>query len=471
MKTHQSNQTHPANARPLAGKLPRPARYGMLAGAALILLYASSARALLTDYQAAVTNEPGLISYYTFEQSDASDAYGTNNGTLVGTTVFTNGVGGAGKALLLVGTGRADLGIVDAFAFSSDTGSVEAWVQAGNLGGNACIAANRNGLSRWSLHMNSDKSGIGMWNGAAYDTIPIPNPGTAWHHMVAVFDSGNFTLYWDGVLAGTTPCVLGYTDVTQSTQLGSNNPDVQGESWVGMLDEVALYSAALTPEAVQAHYQAFFAGNPPLITKQPQSGTYLPGVALTLSVQANGPNLAYQWYKGTGSLGGQTTSRLLLPSLAAGDAGTYQVIITNVAGAVTSTPAIIALSSTLPAALVHYQTAISNEASLISYYTFDHLLPEDVFDGNQGTLYGNAGFGPGIGGAPGSGAYARWGRSRPAWHRACLRLRLRPGHGRGLDPRGLDQPRLLCLHVRGSQWGPYRLECAPCSRQGRDHRL
>ena len=88
-----------------------------------------------------------------------------------------------------------------------------------------------------------------------------------------------------------------------------------------MLDEVAIYADALTPEAVQAHYEAFFAGNPPVITKQPQGGTFMPGAALTLSVQATGPNLACQWYKGAAALAGRTTNTLSFPSLAAGDAG------------------------------------------------------------------------------------------------------------------------------------------------------
>ena len=323
----------------------------------------------------------------------------------MGTTAFAAGVGGAGKALLLDGTGWMDLGVVEDFAFDDTTGSVEAWVQAGNLGGvNGCIVANRDGASHYSVHMNGDKSGIGMWNGGTYyPTISIPNPSTNWHHLVIVFDSGNFTVYWDGALAGSTPRPLGYTDHTLPTELGSSSPSVMSEGWVGMLDEVAFYADALTADAIQAHYQAFFAGAPPVITKQPLGGTYLPGVARTLSVMATGPNLAYQWYKGTTALTGMTTNTLSFPSLSAGDVGTYSVTVTNVGGVVTSTPAMIALSSSLPVALTRYQTAISNETSLISYYTFDRLTPTDVFGPNNGTLAGTADWGEGIGGGPDQG--------------------------------------------------------------------
>ena len=371
----------------------------------LALLWPSPARATLANYQTAVTNTASLISYYTFELNDATDVYGTNSGTLMGTTAFATGVGGAGKALLLDGTGRVNLGVVPDFVFADTTGSAEAWVQAGNLGGvNATIFANQDGATGWAIHMNGDKSGIGMWNGGTYfPTLSIPNPSTNWHHLVSVFDSGNWTVYWDGAFVATTPRPLGYTDPIVATQIGSTSSTGNAEGWVGMLDEVAFYADALTPETVLAHYQAFFAGAPPVITKQPLGGTYLPGVARTLGVKATGSGLAYQWCRGTTALTGKNDTTLSFPSLGAGDVGTYSVIVTNVGGSVTSAPATIALSSSLPGALVRYQTAISNEASLISYYTFDRLTPTDVFGPNNGTLAGTADWGQGIGGGPGQG--------------------------------------------------------------------
>jgi hypothetical protein len=400
MKAEVVARIHQATGQPF---LETMSRLGAFAGVALALLWPTPARALLAEYQAAVTNEPSLISYYTFDQSNAADARGTNNGTLMGTTAFAAGVGG-GNALSLSGAGRVNLGVVEDFAFTNDdTGSAEAWVKAGSFKDNACIFANRDGYSRWDVHMNSDKLGIGMWNGGTYyPTVAIPNPSTNWHHLVVVFADAYFTVYWDGALAGTVSRPLGYTDFTKSTQIGSPSPSANSEGWVGMLDEVAIYADALTPEAVQAHYQAYFAGNPPVITKQPRGGTYVPGAALTLNVQATGPSLSYQWYKGATLLSGKTTNTLTFPGLAAGDAGTYSVRVSNTTAVVTSSNATIALAA-LPTPLVHYQTAVSNEASLISYYTFDRLLPEDVIGPNEGTLAGTATWAAGIGGGSAQG--------------------------------------------------------------------
>jgi hypothetical protein len=151
------------------------ARAVALSLGAVALIWATPARALLADYQTAVTNTASVISYYTFEQNNAADVRGPNPGTLMGTTAFAAGVGGVGKALRLEGTGRVNLGVVATFAFDDTTGSVEAWVQAGNLGGlNCTLFATRDGGTRYSLHLNANKAGIGFWNGGAYSTISIP---------------------------------------------------------------------------------------------------------------------------------------------------------------------------------------------------------------------------------------------------------------------------------------------------------
>jgi hypothetical protein len=396
---HQSNAM---NSRHLQPSVFRAAGNALL-GAGLICT--ATAWATLGDYQTAVTNETSLISYYTFDQSNAADVRGTNHGTLMGTTAFATGAAGFGTGLSLGGAGRVNLGVVEDFAFANDdNGSAEAWVKAGNLTGAACIFANRDGYSRWDVHLEQNKLGIGMWNGGAYfPTIPIPNASTNWHHIVVVFDNAFFTVYWDGALAGTVSRALGFTDFTKSTQIGSVSPTSNNsENWVGTVDEVAIYADALTPAAVLAHYQAMSANTPPVITKQPQGGIYLTGAAATLSVQASGPNLGYQWYRGVTAQSGKTNSTLTFPSLSAGDTGTYSVIVSNATATVTSSNAAISLAA-LPAQLVSYQTAISNETSLISYYTFDRLVPEDVFGANEGTMAGTAGWDVGIGGGAARG--------------------------------------------------------------------
>ena len=85
----------------------------------------------------------------------------------------------------------------------------------------------------------------------------------------------------------------------------------------------------------------------PAILSQPGSQTGVLGEAVNFSVTATGGALAYQWKKGTLALAdgekvsGATSAILTLSNLATNDAGTYSVVVTNVAGTTSSTGAIL----------------------------------------------------------------------------------------------------------------------------------
>jgi len=358
----------------------------------------------LADYQTVATNEPSLISYYSFDQSNAVDNKSTNNGTLIYSPGFVTGIHDSGMALSLNGTNWVNLGSVGDFTFTNDdSGSIEAWVKAGSLAGNGVILANREGASRWQINMTQTKLAIGSWNTGSYLTIPIPNASTNWHHIAAVYFDGQLTVYWDGVAAGTIFHPLGYTDPIKPTQIGNPGPYfVSSETWVGQIDEVAIYADPLTPGTIAAHYEAIFLGDPPVITKQPQGGSFVAGASPALTVAATGPQLSYQWFKGVAPLSGQTNATIALANLTPGDAGTYTVQVSNTAAVVTSSNAVISIDP-LPTKLANYQAAVSNETSLISYYPFDKMTPTDSKGLHDGTLAGSAGWDVGVGGGSARG--------------------------------------------------------------------
>jgi hypothetical protein len=95
----------------------------------------------------------------------------------------------------------------------------------------------------------------------------------------------------------------------------------------------------------------------PAISTQPLSHALYPGGSINLSVVASGGGLKYQWSKGSTAISGATLSNYQVPSVVAADAGSYSVVITNSAGAITSAPAVITILT--PAA--GYETAIVND--------------------------------------------------------------------------------------------------------------
>lgn len=81
---------------------------------------------------------------------------------------------------------------------------------------------------------------------------------------------------------------------------------------------------------------------PPEITTQPVSPTVVAGYGVNLSVGASGhAPLRYQWRFGAVPLAKETNSILGLTNVQTNNAGSYSVVITNIAGAITSSPAIL----------------------------------------------------------------------------------------------------------------------------------
>lgn len=75
----------------------------------------------------------------------------------------------------------------------------------------------------------------------------------------------------------------------------------------------------------------------PLIVTQPVSRIATLGTAATLEVAATGfPAPTYQWRRNGAAIGGATSTTLTFPRINAGDAGRYDVVVTNALGSVTS---------------------------------------------------------------------------------------------------------------------------------------
>ncbi|MCS0631169.1 DUF3500 domain-containing protein [Telluria mixta] len=90
----------------------------------------------------------------------------------------------------------------------------------------------------------------------------------------------------------------------------------------------------------------------PAIVTQPLPATILAGTTQTLRVEATGAGLAYQWYKDGNAIAGATQ-----PAYDAAETGTYDVVVTNAAGSVSSSTAAVAVSATLAAPTITAQPA------------------------------------------------------------------------------------------------------------------
>lgn len=82
---------------------------------------------------------------------------------------------------------------------------------------------------------------------------------------------------------------------------------------------------------------------PPVITSQPVSSTIDQDANVSFSVVATGA-IGYQWQRNGNNLLGRTSSSLSLTGVQLSEAGSYTVIVSNNAGSVTSSPAILTVN-------------------------------------------------------------------------------------------------------------------------------
>lgn len=103
----------------------------------------------------------------------------------------------------------------------------------------------------------------------------------------------------------------------------------------------------------------------PIIIAQPQSQMYMPSDPATISVTAtgNGP-LHYQWYLNGTLLSGANSPTLSIPGVTPTSAGTYQVVVSNGAGSVSSSNAVVSI---VPGSLLYFNNFSGNTGNFSLY--------------------------------------------------------------------------------------------------------
>jgi hypothetical protein len=115
----------------------------------------------------------------------------------------------------------------------------------------------------------------------------------------------------------------------------------------------------------------------PQITSQPAPVVVSRGFPASFSVAAIGrPTLAYQWLHDGTPVGGATGTTLSIPSTQPADGGIYRVVVTNITGSVTSSPASL---------LVFDGPVTSN---LVVHLKFDNNYTDSSGRGNNASAVG-----------------------------------------------------------------------------------
>jgi hypothetical protein len=217
-----------------------------------------------------------------------------------------------------------------------------------------------------------------------------------WVHVAAVFDavSGSMQAYVNGELAAQTNTpVRPFQELAGGgAAIGGASAGQSGYSFNGLIDELSVYDRALTASEIQAIYDAGVDGKcvslaPPTIVAQPTGQIASTGSSVSFGVIAAGTApLSYQWQKNGQALSGATLSALTINNLQLSDAGAYSVIVTNIAGAVMSSGAVLTVSSPPP--------CTAPPAGLVAWWSAEGNANDEV-GSNNGNVLGNLAYGPG----------------------------------------------------------------------------
>lgn len=231
-------------------------------------------------------------------EGDASDFVGGHTGTFYSGTTnplppSVTSTGMVGSAFVFYGTNYIQ--IQDTNDLRPSQFSIEAWVFPYAFTYNYQTV-----VAKGSAVNDDDAYYLGVYYGSAYfwskhtGSMYVINggsvPANQWTHLAAVFDGSTKYLYVNGVL------VASQTGLGPSTYDPQNIPLTIGSDWTanapaylfnGVIDEVSLFSRALTYAEVNNTFLANIAGqctNQPIITSSAQFPVATQGVGYTQQV-------------------------------------------------------------------------------------------------------------------------------------------------------------------------------------------
>jgi Concanavalin A-like lectin/glucanases superfamily len=195
-------------------------------------------------------------------EGNATDQFGSVDGTQSGTLTYTTGV--FGQAFSFDGSSRVDLARNAFRSLAGTDTTIVAWIKTAAGFDTAAVMFQ----DQWLIYFDSAQPGrvTGVW-----DNWPnrlqsgVDVRDGQWHHVASVYDSGTASLYVDGVLRASE---------ARSRYAGCDACGVNGlgggyfANYVGLLDDVGIYGQALSASDIQAVMSEGLAA------AVPESGTF-----------------------------------------------------------------------------------------------------------------------------------------------------------------------------------------------------
>lgn len=214
----------------------------------------------------------GLVGYWKFDSYAAGttpDSSGSGHtGTIVGNTTYLPSSGISGGAFRMDGTSdHIDVDGQGNLVPSNNRITVSAWINMAGAVGDTV----QHPMSFWNNYWlrvaddrswaafavfrgsnNDGTSGV-YWDPAGSDPLFGYN---TWHHLAGSYDGSMLQVYFDGVpRASNTLNIAMYTSTANDLMMGAVSWSGDRQEWNGMLDEVAVWNRALSPDEIHTVYE------------------------------------------------------------------------------------------------------------------------------------------------------------------------------------------------------------------------
>lgn len=217
-----------------------------------------SALAVSSLANAQVTN--GLVAKYSFNNGNANDEVGTNNGTVSGATLTADRFGNASKAYSFNGTSSyIDLGDSPEFRMAQNDFSISMWVNYTASQEGFIISKRAGASTNYNMYqisvLNSPYFGgasQNLWHfsrptNGSDRSINVGNLSGAWHHVLMTHDySDSTSIFVDGQFTGSSlNAVSGVYDIPGHPLVLGYSSESNSFFYNGSIDDVCIYNRAL----------------------------------------------------------------------------------------------------------------------------------------------------------------------------------------------------------------------------------
>jgi Concanavalin A-like lectin/glucanases superfamily/Immunoglobulin domain len=360
---------------PWPGQVAESAMYSSVLSATRVAAHYTAATTAPGTYASTVlADAPLLYDRYT-EPADVSSAnigtlgsaanakyqFGTTPGVVGPRTIPYPGFAATNTAVAFNASGASVS--VPALNFNTNTVTISGWVNASNIqSAGAGLVVCDAGTTYAGLTINAIDGGLELgyvwnndpntynWGTAANLGVPLPTlPDSDWAYVALVVSPSQASIFVASTnipFSGATNVFNHVNQLFEGATLFGSDGGASALALNGALDEVAIWNRSLGAGELYSQYASAVGGLSPQIFADPQapSQPVVIGDTLTLTVDAGGtPNLTYFWRENTTTIVLITTNVNVYskPNFGFGDVGTYDVIVSNAFGFVTSGSALV----------------------------------------------------------------------------------------------------------------------------------